>query len=422
MNPAGRSGSAAAGIVPGARRLLAAAPAFRQLFLATIASGVGTWLAVIALTIDVYDRTGSGRWVSALLIADFAPLIVIGLALGPLVDRLPRRSLLIGADLARLAVFCALPFVDSTGAIVALAAVAGVATAFFRPAVYAGLPNLVDEGELPRANALFQTADRLTVTLGPLAGGLVVAGSGPSLAYAINAASFAVSAALLSRVPARRFQQGKAPSRGHWRDLAAGFALLRTSPALVAVVAVWSLVVLGHGFVNVAEVALAKLTFSAGDVGFGLLFAGFGVGLAAGSLWAAGVLARHGVGRVYPIVVFLQAVGVGGAAAAPDLWVAIPLVVLFGLGNGVAVVANALLVQWSAPDALRGRAFTLAMSFNFAALGAGMVAAGPVLDAVGARWCWAIAAGLCGVASCVAVGLLPRAERSLLAPAAHPGL
>ncbi len=150
-----------------ARRLLSAAPAFRQLFVATLASGAGTWLAVVALTVDVYDRTRSGRWVSALLIADFLPMIVIGLALGPLFDRLPRRTLLIGADLARLAVFCALPFADSAGAIVGLAAVAGVATAFFRPTVYAGLPNLVDEGDLPAANSRFQTAERLTVTPGP---------------------------------------------------------------------------------------------------------------------------------------------------------------------------------------------------------------------------------------------------------------
>ncbi len=403
------------------RRLLSSAPAFRQLFLATLASGVGTWLAVIALTVDVYDRTGSGRWVSALLIADFLPMIVIGLTLGPLVDRLPRRTLLIGADLARLAVFCALPFAHSAGAIVGLAALAGVATAFFRPAVYAGLPNLVDEDELPRANALFQTAERLTVTLGPLAGGLAVAGSGPSLAYAINAGSFAVSAALLTRIPAARLQQGQAPSRGHWRDLVAGFALLRTSQPLVAVVVVWSLVVFGHGFVNVAEVALAKVTFAAGDVGFGLLFAGFGVGLAAGSFGAAGVLARYGIGRVYPAMVALQAVGVGAAAAAPNVWVAIPLVVLFGLGNGVAVVANALLVQRGSPDALRGRAFTLAMSVNFAALGAGMVAAGPVLDALGARWCWALAAALCGAAAVVAAGLLPRVERGLPATVARHG-
>ena len=402
-------------ILAGQRRLVAGAPDFRRLFLATFASGAGTWLAVIALTVDVYDRTGSGAWVSALLVADFLPLILIGLLLGPLVDRLPRRRLLVGADLTRLAVFCALPFVGSAAAIVALAALAGCATAFFRPAVYAGLPNLVAAADLPAANALFQLADRLTVMLGPLAGGAVVAASGPHLAYWLNAASFAASAALLVRIGAGRLQEGRPASRGHWRDLAAGVALLRGSPALVAVVVVWSLVVTGHGFVNVAEVALAKTTFSAGDFGFGALFAGFGLGLAAGSLAAAALLARYGVGRVYPAVVALQAAGVGAAAAMPTVWAAIPLVVLFGAGNGVAVVANSLLVQRAAPDALRGRAFTLAMSANFAALGCGMAVAGPVLDALGARWCWAIAAGLCAVAAVVASGLVPRAERSLAA-------
>ncbi|MBA3347804.1 MAG: MFS transporter, partial [Actinobacteria bacterium] len=88
--------------------LLRRAPDYRRLFLVTLASGAGTFLAAIALTVDVFDRTGSGTWVSALLIAEFLPAIVIGFALGPLVDRWSRRRLLIGSDLARLAVFCVL--------------------------------------------------------------------------------------------------------------------------------------------------------------------------------------------------------------------------------------------------------------------------------------------------------------------------
>src|SRR5581483_5424397 len=103
--------------------LLRRAPSYRTLFLATVASGVGTWVAVIALTVDVYDRTHSAKWVSALLIADFLPAVAIGILGGPLVDRLPRRQLLIAADLVRCGVFAALPFAGSAGAIVALAAV-----------------------------------------------------------------------------------------------------------------------------------------------------------------------------------------------------------------------------------------------------------------------------------------------------------
>src|ERR671925_1189138 len=97
--------------------LLSRAPSFRLLFLSTFASGLGTWLAVIALTVDVYSRTHhSAKWVSALLIVDFLPAVLIGLFLGPLVDRISRKLIMIGADAVRLGVFCALPFADSPGA------------------------------------------------------------------------------------------------------------------------------------------------------------------------------------------------------------------------------------------------------------------------------------------------------------------
>jgi MFS family permease len=111
------------------------APGFRLLFLATLASSLGTWLALVALVVDVYDRTGDATWVSALLVVEFLPIVVVGLVAGPLVDRLPRRSILVGADLARLAVFCVLPFATGSLQIVLLALAAGVATSFFRPAV-----------------------------------------------------------------------------------------------------------------------------------------------------------------------------------------------------------------------------------------------------------------------------------------------
>ena len=94
---------------------------FRLLFLATLGSGLGNWLALIALQVDVYDRTHSGWWVGALLVANILPAVFIGLLLGPLVDRLSRKGLMIGSDLGRLAVFAALPFVGSAAEIVLLA-------------------------------------------------------------------------------------------------------------------------------------------------------------------------------------------------------------------------------------------------------------------------------------------------------------
>ena len=161
---------------------------FRLLFFATLGSSFGTLFAVLALAVDVKDRTDSGIWVSALMVGQFVPSVFVGLFAGPFLDRLPRRSLMIGSDLVRAAVFCALPFVGSPTTIVVLATVAGFATGFFRPAVYAGLPNLVPEGELAAANGLLQTVENVSWTIAPPIAGLIVSSAGPHAAYWINGA------------------------------------------------------------------------------------------------------------------------------------------------------------------------------------------------------------------------------------------
>src|SRR5437588_11677045 len=126
------------GGVTGLRRqlsLLGTAPGFRLLFLSTLGSSLGTLLATVALVVDIKDRTNSGSWVSALLIVEFLPAVAVGLSLGPLLDRVSRRGLMIVSDLVRAGVFFTLPFANTAGQIVALAGVAGLATGFFPPAV-----------------------------------------------------------------------------------------------------------------------------------------------------------------------------------------------------------------------------------------------------------------------------------------------
>jgi MFS family permease len=323
------------------------------------------------------------------------------------------------ADLVRVAVFCALPFTTEPWQIVALAAVAGFATGFFRPAVYAGLPNLVGDADLPQANSLLQAVENLAVTLGPLAGGVLVASAGTDAAYWINAATFLVSAALLMRIPGRLLQAAPAPSEGHLRDLAAGFRLVRHSRALATVLLAWGAAMFAVAGVNVAEIALAKESFDAGDFGYGLMLAATGFGLVLGSLYAAGVIERRGIGPSYGAALGLLAFGYGCAAISPGVWVASIALVLSGAGNGVALVCNALLVQRGVPDQLRGRAFTLLMSSNFAVLGIGMLVAGPLTDAVGPRWVWAAAAGIMAVAAVVGLVLARGAteEQAQEAPA-----
>jgi MFS family permease len=386
-------------------------PGFRNLFFATLGSSFGTLLAAIALAIDVKDRTvsspHSGLWVAAVLIVEFLPTIVVGLLLGPLLDRLERRSLMIAADALRAGVFVALPFAPGAAGVVGLALLAGLATGFFRPAVYAGVPNLVPGDELPNANALLQTVENASWAVAPLVGGVLTAAAGPSAAYAINAASFVVSISLLVRIPPRLLQSERALSRGHWTDLREGFTAALRSPSMRAVLVAWGLASLAAGAGSVTEPFLAKNTFSAGDFGYGLLYGSIGAGLVTGSFLSASALARYGVARVYGISLVVMGVGYVAAAASPSVWVAAVGCIVSGLGNGSAIACNALLVQRGTFDLLRGRALTFVMSATFVLVGVGDGLGGLFVHRAGARWIWAGAGGMLLVAA-LAGSLLAR--------------
>ncbi|HSC50931.1 MAG TPA: MFS transporter, partial [Gaiellaceae bacterium] len=399
--------------------LLGREPDFRRLFLATLASGAGTWLALVALEVDVWVRTQSSGWVAALLIADLLPTFLIGILVGPLIDRLSRRRLMVGADLARFGVFALLPFTTNVTQVVVLATVAGIATGFFRPAAYAGIPNLVQEDDLTHANSLLQAVDNLTWALGSIAGGALVAASGVDAAYWINACTFLISALFLYGIPQRLLQATQAASRGHWADLRDGFALTVRSKALLTVLIAWNVAMFSNAAVNVAEPRLVFKAFDAGRFGLGLMMGCSGVGLAAGAYAAGQWIERRGLANVYGVSLGLMAVGIGLAAMSPNVWVAAACVVISGAGNGSAVVCNALLVQRGAPDALRGRAFAVLMSSNVAFLILGMILAGRVTDVVGPRWVWAAAAAASALSAVVGLALARSAAKAE-APAIAP--
>jgi MFS family permease len=150
--------------------------------------------------------------------------------------------------------------------------------------------------------------------------------------------------------------------------------------------------------VNVAEVFLARQAYGAGDLGFGLLWAGTGFGLVVGGLAAPGLIERD-LGAAYVRFLALFALGIASAAVAPNLWIGMAAMVLAGIGNGAAIVGNITLVQRGASDRVRGRVFTLLMSAGYGVLGISFVVAGPVTNAIGARWAYALAAAGIGVAS-----------------------
>jgi MFS family permease len=382
--------------------LIRRSPAFGLLFVATAGSSFGTYIAAVALTLHISDITGSPVWVAGLLIADFLPIVVIGMLLGPLVDRLSRRWLMIGSDIARFGVFAVLPFTESPGVIVALAAVSGIATGFFRPAAFAGLPNLVPDEELTNANSLLQTIETLAWMIGPIVGALMYTAWGPDVPYAVNALTFLVSIGLIAGISEKKLRSEESLTRGHWRDVADGLRLVIASAPLRTVLIVWNVVLLASAAINVAEVFFARETLDAGDVGFGVIVAASGVGLALGSYLAAPSLGRAGLRRNYAGSIALMGAGWGLAAFSTSIWVAIPFIVAGAAGNGAAIVCNQLLVQRGAPDRYRGRALATIMSSNYAVLGLAMGGAGLLTAALGARWVWLMAGGVYVLAAAVA--------------------
>ena len=199
---------------------------------------------------------------------------------------------------------------------------------------------------------------------------------------------------LVSRIPERSLRSEESLTRGHWRDVADGVRLVLTSAPLRTVLVVWNVVLLGSAAINVAEIVFAKDTLSAGNLGFGVIVAASGVGLALGSYVAAPSLGKVGLRRHYAGSIVLMGVGWGGAALSYSIWLAVPFVIGGAAGNGAAIICNQLLVQRGAPDRYRGRALATIMSTNYGVLGLAMAAAGVLTDSFGARDVWLVAGGI----------------------------
>jgi len=388
----------------------------RRLFWATLISSAGTWLAFVALAFDIYDRTHSSVWVGALFVTETLPIALLGFFFGPLLDRLPRRSLMIGADLFRVVVFIALVFAPSAWAILALAMLAGIAAGLFAPAVYAGLPNLVEERDLAGANGLFQTATSATMIVGPLFGGAIVAVVGPHPAYLFNAASFVLSALLIAGIRPSGLQSVTAASRGYLRDLLDGAAAVFRSRPLLTVFIAWNVAMVGVAAMNTAEVELVTHDFGAGALGYGVFMAATGLGVFIGAFSARAVFARTPFATAYALGFALLAVGMGLVALLPPFALAVAILLIAGTGNGLLLTANAMLVQQGTSDDLRGRSFALIMSANALVLTFSSLGAGVLTDYAGARLVWALAG-----ATMVLAGLVGWLLARPLSPARKPG-
>jgi len=355
---------------------------FMRLWIGQGVSFVGDAVSAVALVILVIQITGSAVAVGGVLLLRLLPTLASPLV-GVLADRMDRRFVVVACDLLRAALAVALIFVQDLASLYVVAFLMGTATTFFNPTIRAAFPSVVGGGDLTRANALISGTFSVSVTVGPALGGLLVAIVGVDAAFALDAATFLVSAAFLSRVALPR--PPRAEGVGFFREMAEGFRYLSGAPVALGLVVGAFLTVLTANVTVPAEAFLARETFGAGDLGYGLLVSVWGGGMVIGSALMAALGDRAGRISAYFAAVFLTAIGLAATGLAPTFAVALAVLLVAGLANGVDNVVMDTVLQKRVPEALLGRVF--AARFLAFSLGEGLAyaAGGLLVEAAGPR-------------------------------------
>src|ERR1700734_3379754 len=199
---------------------------FRLFFTGQMVSLLGDAVTPFALAWAVLDLTGSARALGFVLAAKIAPRVVFLLAGGVFADRLPRRGVMLAADVARMAVQAAtaallLSHTARIWELIVLQALAGTGTAFFNPASTGLTPMIVSPGRLQEANALRGISMASMQFAGPAVAGLLIVTVGPGDALAIDAAGFGVWGFFLARLHLP--QHVSLPPQSFGRDLLDGW-------------------------------------------------------------------------------------------------------------------------------------------------------------------------------------------------------
>jgi hypothetical protein len=399
------------------RDLLRQERSARVFFAAHAQSSLGTGAGYVALLVFAYERLESPWAISLVLLADFLPAMVLGPIFGAAADRWSRRWCAVTADVVRALAFISLAFFDDFAVTLALALLAGVGTGLFRPAVMAGLPSLVSPARLPAATSLHAALNYFGLTLGPALAGLGLLLASAQTVMLVNGITFAVSAVALTRVPLGGGER-RTEARSLVREARAGARAVARMPGLRAVIAGSSAVVMFAGLFNVGELLLAKNELGAGDAGYAVLVAIYGLGIISGSLAGAGTSEPRVLKNRYLIGVAVTGAGFLAAAVSPGFLLACVGFCVAGLGNGLMLVHERLLFQVTVADELLGRVFGLRDTLDAWAWTIAFTAAGLMFATLDTRLIIGVAgAGICAIAVGLAFVLRNAWTESALEPA-----
>jgi MFS family permease len=370
---------------------------FRLLWLAQSSSVIGDYLVMVALALFVIQRTGSATDLGLVLAAQALPLVAFLLVGGVWADRLPRHRVMMVTDLVRFALHALLAVLIFDGTItiwqlVVIEALFGAAEAFFRPAADGLLPQTVPEEDIQQARAVTSMSNNIAEFAGPALATALVLGAGAGWAFALDAATFLLSALFLSRLRPRR--RGAAPAGvadspdgvrrpGMWSEIRAGFREVRSRTwvwatlfsfcgALFCALAPWF--VLGP--------IIARSQYGHVSV-YGILEATVGLGTIVGALVGVGWRPRFPLRTamlaimVWPVAAILYATGV-------SLAVVLPVTLLAGAGIAVFDVLWTTALAERIPPGRLSRVSSFDWMISGGLLPLGYALAGPLASALGA--------------------------------------
>jgi len=382
-------------------------PLFRRLATTYAVNELGDWMGIIALSVLVYDQTGSALATAALFLGTrFLPALLAPL-LVTRAERPPPGLALPVIYVAEAVAFAGLALlVDNftLAGVIVLAAIDGalaLASRALTRTVVATL--LTPSGELRAGNALLNIAFTGGAAAGPAFAGLVVAGFGVQTALLLDAVSFAAIAAIIAT--AGKLPQTE-PEEGRMRDrVRAGIAYIRERTTLKRL-----LIAQGAAFVFFAavipiEVIYAKETLGTSDTGYGIMLASWGIGMVLGSLVFAAI-------RRAPlsVLLFFSTLAVGGGylglAVAPTLALACAASVVGGVGNGVQWVSAISAVQELTVEGMQARVMSVLESIGAAMPGIGYALGGVIAATVDPRATFLVAGlGVFAIAAVAAAAL-----------------
>jgi MFS family permease len=413
----------------------ARAGGFRAIFTSRTVAYLGSQAAEVALLVQAQRLTGSPLVVGTLGLAELVPLVVFGLYGGVLADRFDRRALMRWCE-PGLALCAGLLLVNALlphpllWPLYAVAALMMAIASLQRPAFEAATPRIVPPDQLTAATAILSLSTNASVLVGSSLGGALAAAPGPWLVYALNAAGYLVSFAMLSRLPKLPpvpAEAGDARTAG--ADGTDGTDGTDDGHALAQILvglryAVSRKDLLGSYLADLAAMIFAypnaMLPFLAIELhapwSTGLMFAAPSAGafvVSATSGWMPGVR-RHGLA----IAIAAASWGVAMAAVglSPDLYVALACLAIAGGADECSAVFRDVMWKQSIPDHLRGRMAGIELLSYAAGPPAGQLRSGAVAALTSPRFSLT-SGGLACVAGVAAVCVFLPAFRKYTAPA-----